>query len=166
MSFVQDYYDDSIFRRADAVIIVYDCCDKESFSSVYNWYKVVQYHCEIIGHPVVLVGNKIDKTNKRVVNCSEAEKFADDLGFFAYVEISAKLGQGIIELFMMIAKNLVTRVSIYTIAISFVSEVICHLLNMIFKIGVKSVHNCDKNLWKLFLSNVHTIQCCTNACLD
>jgi len=117
MSFVQDSCDFDIFRRVDAVIIVYDCCDNQSFSSVQNWYEEVQICCNLSEHPVVLVGNKIDLTNKRVVDCFHAKEYADKLGFFAYVEISAKLGQGVTELFKMIAKELVSQSQVTKVSI-------------------------------------------------
>ena len=108
MLFVQDRFQYEFYRNTSAMIIVYDCCDEKSFSNLLNWYTHSYRICydEI---PVVLVANKIDETTKRVVDVFKANLYAKWYGFFDYVEISAKTGQGVPELFEMIAKEVLHR---------------------------------------------------------
>ena len=55
------------------------------------------------------VANKIDKTTERLISLEEAEKYSEKNESLYHVEISAKTGQGVPELFEMIARQLLHR---------------------------------------------------------
>ena len=110
MSITNRYY-----RETDAVVIVYDCCEEDSYLNIEKWYGEI--HTYLIhelddGMPVVLVANKKDKiaettSSTEYVNFKAAQELSMNIGLFACVETSAKTGEGITELFEKIAKELV-----------------------------------------------------------
>ena len=84
-------------RDANIIIVVYDITSKDSFLHTEHWVnetKDLKREDAIF----VLVGNKIDLEDKRVLQTKEAEDYASAKGFLFY-EVSAKTGQGIQELF-------------------------------------------------------------------
>ena len=112
MSITNRYY-----RETDAVVIVYDCCDEDTFHNIEKWYGELHTYLtrEIDeGMPVVLVANKKDQLSDRsspmeVVNFRAAKELSAEKGMFACLETSAKTGAGITELFEKIAKELQRR---------------------------------------------------------
>lgn len=89
-------------RNADLIIIVYDVTRKESFDNVKGWYQTIFDVVEVKKSkeitPCMIIGNKIDLRDKRVVNMDEGLKLAESLDSL-YVETSAKDNQGVDEAF-------------------------------------------------------------------
>ena len=84
-------------RDANIILVVYDITNKDSFLHTEHWVdetKDLKREDAIF----VLVGNKIDLEENRVVSKKEAEDFATEKGFLFY-EVSAKTGEQIEELF-------------------------------------------------------------------
>eukprot|EP00357_Protocruzia_adherens_P019859 CAMPEP_0115041080 /NCGR_PEP_ID=MMETSP0216-20121206/45295_1 /TAXON_ID=223996 /ORGANISM="Protocruzia adherens, Strain Boccale" /LENGTH=211 /DNA_ID=CAMNT_0002422611 /DNA_START=154 /DNA_END=789 /DNA_ORIENTATION=+ len=77
------------FRGVDAVIIMYDCSDRQSFQELPRWLNEARKYC---AHniPISVVANKIDLEN-RVVLKIEAGDLAEDHNA-SYFEVSAKDG--------------------------------------------------------------------------
>lgn len=105
---------DSYYSKANAVLIVYDCCDQRSFSSIDKWYsEIVRYLANKLdyGMPVVIVANKKDKlkhamaTSSNYVDIKMAQHRAHQEGL-SCIETSAKTGENILKLFTMVAKSL------------------------------------------------------------
>ena len=96
----------SYLSKAEAGILVYDVTRKETLDSVENWHK------EIIGVSptisLILVGNKIDLTEDRVVSTEEGEEFAQKLNL-SYIETSAKTGENINYAFKMLALQMIKK---------------------------------------------------------
>ena len=84
-------------RDANIILVVYDITNKDSFTHTEHWVnetKDLKREDAIF----VLVGNKIDLEENRVVTKKEAEDFATEKGFLFY-EVSAKTGEQIEDLF-------------------------------------------------------------------
>ena len=94
----------SYLKNADCIIIVYDITNKESFNSINKWLSDAKNNAseETI---FVVCGNKIDLNEKRVVNINEIDEYIKK-NKLIYTECSAKNGEGIKELFNIIAKHL------------------------------------------------------------
>ena len=85
----------NMLKNANGVLLFYDICDKESFDSIKEWMASI-YDIKEKKFPIVLIGNKIDKNEDRVIDTktgeSEAQKY--DIKFF---EISCKNSTNIKE---------------------------------------------------------------------
>jgi len=78
----------SFYRGAHGILLVFDITDKESFEGkVTEWLREVRNYTPD-NTPVVLVGNKVDKADKRVVDHDTAKQFADQ-NKLKYFETSA-----------------------------------------------------------------------------
>ena len=84
-------------RDANIILVVYDITNKDSFIHTEHWVnetKDLKREDAIF----VLVGNKIDLEENRIVSTKEAEDFATEKGFLFY-EVSAKTGEKVEDLF-------------------------------------------------------------------
>lgn len=89
-------------RGSDLIIIVYDVTRRESFDNVKGWYQTIFDVVEVDKSrkitPCMIIGNKIDLRDKRVVKMDEGLKLSEKLDSL-YVETSAKENQGVDEAF-------------------------------------------------------------------
>jgi len=97
----------SYYRGAHGIIVVYDITDQVSFNNVKQWLQEIdRYACENVNK--LLVGNKSDLTNKRVVDHNTAKEFADSLGI-PFLETSAKNATNVEQAFMTMAGEIKNR---------------------------------------------------------
>lgn len=97
----------SYFRGAHACFIVCDVTDRESFEVVKDWYTET---LDYAGRStiVIIIGNKVDLVDQRVVETEEAVELARNLGC-TYFETSAKTGENVAVAFSVMALFLVER---------------------------------------------------------
>lgn len=99
----------SYYRGAHGIIVVYDVTDKVSFNNVKQWLgEIDRYACQSVNK--LLVGNKADLVEKKVVDFNEAKEFADSLNI-SFLETSAKSAQNVEEAFLTMTKQIKERVS-------------------------------------------------------
>jgi len=99
----------SYYRGAHGIIVVYDVTDKVSFNNVKQWLgEIDRYACQSVNK--LLVGNKADLVEKKVVDFNEAKEFADSLSI-SFLETSAKSAQNVEEAFITMTKQIKERVS-------------------------------------------------------
>lgn len=96
----------SYISNAEAGILVYDVTRKETFNSVESWQKEIISVSPTIS--LILVGNKIDLTEDRVVSTEEGEEAAKKLNL-SYIETSAKTGENINDAFKMLALQMIKK---------------------------------------------------------
>lgn len=98
------------FRSAKGVILVYSIADQETFDSLTNWVDNTVSAMGIGNQDLVkvLVGNKVDLSSERQVEFDRAMEFAKlyDITENHLLEISAKDGTGVQELFDLVAKEI------------------------------------------------------------
>eukprot|EP01129_Flabellula_baltica_P009674 TRINITY_DN3989_c0_g1_i2.p1 TRINITY_DN3989_c0_g1~~TRINITY_DN3989_c0_g1_i2.p1 ORF type:complete len:177 (+),score=26.15 TRINITY_DN3989_c0_g1_i2:51-533(+) len=93
---------DKYYRNATGVLLVFDVTERTSFERVGIWLDDVRrYAHEGVG--IVLVGNKVDREEDRVVLREEGEALASQLGV-VYRETSAKDNVGVDEVFRLVAE--------------------------------------------------------------
>jgi len=98
------------FRGSDAILIVFDITSRQSFKNLRKWYDEFMKQSGIslenaANFPIVVVGNKADLMEFRVVTKEEAVEFCESLGpSVKYFETSAKESIQIEETFYYIAK--------------------------------------------------------------
>ena len=93
----------SYLKNANCVILTYDITEKSSFTSLNKWLSDAKDNI-VEGTFIILCGNKIDLSSKRVISKEEGQKFAEE-NSIAFAETSATTGQGIEELFTTIIGN-------------------------------------------------------------
>ena len=97
----------SYLSNSGAGILVFDVTNRTSFENIRNWYREITESApqDIF---LILVGNKIDLKESRVVSNAEGKALAEELGL-SYIESSAKTGENINEAFKMLALQLIQR---------------------------------------------------------
>ena len=94
----------SYYRGAHGIIIVYDITDKESFDNVRQWlFEIDRYASENVCK--LLVGNKSDLANKRLIEFDAAKGFADELNI-PFLEASAKNATNVEQAFLTMAAQI------------------------------------------------------------
>lgn len=96
------------YRGAMGILLVYDVTDERSFANVRTWHANVEQHASE-GVSRILVANKSDWEEKRVVTTEQGQALADELGV-RYVETSAKANAGVEEAFTLLARDVKSRV--------------------------------------------------------
>ena len=93
----------SYYKGAQAIIIVFDLTDKDSFDHLKSWMGDIDKYAKE-GVMKVLVGNKSDLVNKREVSDDSAREFARKYGI-EYIETSAKDSSNVDGLFVSTTKS-------------------------------------------------------------
>lgn len=97
----------SYLEKAEAGILVYDVTNRASFENIEkNWYSEIKQVSPKI--TLILVGNKIDLKEERVVTSEEGEALSKKLQL-TYIETSAKTGENINDAFKMLALQIIKR---------------------------------------------------------
>jgi Ras-related protein Rab-8A len=100
------------------ILIVYDVTDEKSFSSkslimchtvsyahasdIRTWHSQIDQHASP-GVNKILIGNKCDWDEKRVVTVEQGRELADEFGL-RFLETSAKANEGVEEAFFTLAR--------------------------------------------------------------
>ncbi|KAG6483861.1 hypothetical protein ZIOFF_060647 [Zingiber officinale] len=88
----------SYYRGAHGIIVVYDVTDQESFNNVKQWLNEIdRYASDNVNK--LLVGNKCDLAENKVVSYETAKAFADEIGI-PFLETSAKNATNVEQAFM------------------------------------------------------------------
>ncbi|WOL01586.1 ras-related protein RABD1 isoform X1 [Canna indica] len=97
----------SYYRGAHGIIIVYDITEMESFNNIKQWLSEIdRYASDSVCK--LLVGNKCDLAENRVVEEEKAKEFADSLGI-PFLETSAKDSINVEEAFLTMCAEIKKR---------------------------------------------------------
>jgi len=89
------------------ILLVYDVTDEKSFSNIRNWIRNIEQHAtESVNK--MLLGNKCDMTDKKVIDFERGKALADEYGI-RFLETSAKNNIGVDEAFISLAKEIKKR---------------------------------------------------------
>jgi len=94
----------SYYRGAHGILLIYDVTDKESFKNLSNWLIEIEKNASK-NVLKVLIGNKTDLEDKRVITYSQGKEFADSYGL-KYIETSAKKNMNVNEAFETLGREL------------------------------------------------------------
>mmetsp|Transcript_3589 Transcript_3589/g.10502 ORF Transcript_3589/g.10502 Transcript_3589/m.10502 type:complete len:213 (+) Transcript_3589:94-732(+) len=94
----------SYIRDAAAAVVVYDITRRKSFDGIRRWVEEVRNE-RGESALIALVGNKSDLSPQREVKEDEGRQLAKELGIL-FAETSAKLGNGVKELFQLVAAKM------------------------------------------------------------
>ncbi|KAG5854262.1 ras-related protein Rab-37-like isoform X2 [Anguilla rostrata] len=95
------------YRDAQALLLLYDITSKSSFDNIRAWLTEIHEYAQkdVV---IMLLGNKSDMANERVIKREEGEKLAREYGV-PFMETSAKTGVNVELAFLAIAKELKHR---------------------------------------------------------
>ncbi|MHA1222137.1 MAG: Rab family GTPase [Candidatus Heimdallarchaeaceae archaeon] len=79
---------------------------RKSYDHIENWIKEVEEKCPDI--PIVIVGNKTDLNEERVISHDKAQEEWGSKGY-TILESSAKLGNGVNDIYTIIAKKVMEK---------------------------------------------------------
>lgn len=106
----------AFYRGTDVCVLVYDVTNYESVLSIRDWFNRFMEHCHVEFPGIVIVGNKLDKSNDRCVDLNEIKDIVTANTTFAnledyiddwdnsLMEISAKRLELVEELFLRVAR--------------------------------------------------------------
>eukprot|EP01088_Endostelium_zonatum_P001413 TRINITY_DN11715_c0_g1_i1.p1 TRINITY_DN11715_c0_g1~~TRINITY_DN11715_c0_g1_i1.p1 ORF type:complete len:201 (-),score=48.33 TRINITY_DN11715_c0_g1_i1:24-626(-) len=92
------------WRGAHCALFIFDLTLKESYERAQYWVNKLKLNRKEDLPLMIMVGNKCDREEERVISKEDAEKFTKTENIY-YFETSAKTGGGIKELFNHIAKE-------------------------------------------------------------
>ena len=94
----------SYYRGAHGILLLYDVTDKDSFKNLSNWLIEIEKNASknVLR---VLIGNKCDLEEKRVISINQGKEFADTYGL-KYIETSAKKNLNVTEAFETLGREL------------------------------------------------------------
>jgi small GTP-binding protein len=92
------------FRNAMGVLLLFDISERKSFDEANTWLNDVHTLCDPSA-VILLIGNKTDLDNQRVVSAAEAEQFAEH-HHLKYLETSALSGANVREVFVKAATEI------------------------------------------------------------
>ena len=94
----------SYYRGAHGILLIYDVTDKDSFKNLQNWLIEIEKNANK-NVLKVLIGNKSDLEDKRVINYNEGKEFADSYGL-KFIETSAKKNRNVNEAFETLGREI------------------------------------------------------------
>ena len=110
----------SYFKDSTMAVIVFDVTNFNSFKNVQAWINQYESLTETISmthehyKPIIIVGNKCDKIEKREVKKTDVHKFIDDNFLKAeYIEVSARDNLFIEKIYEKILDNCVELINSY-----------------------------------------------------
>jgi len=107
--FRQTYY-----SGAQAAFIVFDLTNQESFENVKEWYGELENFIGGREIPIIIIGNKTDLKDQRVIEYQEGVNLVSELSQkpnikISYIETSALSGENVEDAFTLIAYHYITK---------------------------------------------------------
>lgn len=98
------------YRGAMGIMLVYDITNEKSFDNIKTWIKNIEQHASDAVEKMLL-GNKCDMEDKRVITKEQGEKFAAEAQI-AFMETSAKADINVEAAFLKIAREIKKKMDV------------------------------------------------------
>ncbi|KAN0003876.1 hypothetical protein ACTFIZ_010048 [Dictyostelium cf. discoideum] len=99
-----------VYRGIQGIILVYDCTNQDSFYNIRRWLgEIERYAREDVN--LLLVGNKIDLYDQKVVSTEQVNSFLQQFSYFnmKLIEVSAKTNINLEQCFTTITNDILNR---------------------------------------------------------
>ena len=83
-------------KNTNGIFLVYDVTSQETFDDLQGWIKSIEEAKDLKTFPFIIMANKIDLEEKRVITQEQGKAFAASKNM-PYFETSAKTGEGLYE---------------------------------------------------------------------
>lgn len=99
-----DFIRGSYYRGSKGALLVFDTTRKSTWLELPKWIKEIE---DALGEriPIILIANKVDLAEHRIVTREMAEQFVREHNLAGYLETSALSGQNVEEAFRVLAKS-------------------------------------------------------------
>ena len=102
------------YLGAQAAFIVFDLTNRESYNNIIEWFNEIDEFLNTKELPIVIVGNKSDLKEQRVINYQEGVKITNKLtemgvGTISYIETSALTGENVPDAFRLISYHYIIK---------------------------------------------------------
>ena len=99
-----DFIRGSYYRGSKGALLVFDTTRKSTWVELPKWIKETE---DALGEriPIILLANKVDLAEERVITTEMAEEFVQEHNLNGYLETSALTGQNVEEAFYLLAKS-------------------------------------------------------------
>ena len=94
------------YRGSSGTLYVFDLTRRQSFDNLISWKEEVE---TVINKPSILIGNKNDLHEDRLITKEEAVSFANEMGALMYIETSAKTGENLDLAFLTLIKKILNK---------------------------------------------------------
>ena len=98
------------FKGGNGFILVYDITNKKSFDMLKGWMNDVKEKSEK-EYKLLLIGNKKDRDNERQVDIEAVKEFSKK-NKVSFLEVSAKTGEGVENMFNTLVQELLTSTNL------------------------------------------------------
>ncbi|KAM3138547.1 hypothetical protein pb186bvf_009299 [Paramecium bursaria] len=145
----------SYYRSAAGAVVVYDVTRRDTFNHVQDWLNEARQN----GNPtmtIILVGNKADMESMRQVTLEEGKRMSQELNL-SFLEVSAKTGHQVDDIFAMSAGQILQKVVDRVID---VKDEVCRLKINNKTLGVKKGQISPEKQKKLQPSKEAQQSCC------
>ena len=86
-------------KKANGILLVYDVTKETSYNNIDNWLEQIKSDSDI-KRPMILIGNKSDMVNERVISKEKGEELAKNCcGGIKFYETSCKTGDNVDKAF-------------------------------------------------------------------
>lgn len=96
---------DLYIKSGDGFILVYSIISKSSFKELYDFYSLIKSVKDTDVFPCLVIGNKCDLEDQRIISINEGEDFANHIKSH-HIEASAKIPINVQEAFINIIKQI------------------------------------------------------------
>ena len=91
------------YRGASGVLYVYDITRRQSFDDLLSWKQEVE---TVVQKPFLVIGNKYDLQDERIIHIDEGKMLAEKMGALSYFETSAKTGENLDDAFLLLVTKI------------------------------------------------------------
>ena len=93
----------SFFHKVQGIILMYDLTNRDSFENISNWLDLISQN--VTNKTIILIGNKLDLEDQRIVSETEGEKIAEENNIL-FFEGSGCTGENVNKIFTEIAETI------------------------------------------------------------
>ena len=97
----------AFYKGSKGIVYVFDLTRKETFDRIKEWKEEVESVSGFL--PNVLVGNKCDLIESKIISVEESDSLKQDIGACSFNETSAKLGTGVDSIFTQLSLEMIKK---------------------------------------------------------